>query len=67
MPSTPKPTLDDLCAAVARLEYMLGRADRDTLLELQERLTAGPHAARTSKGCLAELVQVKIDKRSTRR
>jgi hypothetical protein len=46
---------------------MLGRADRDTLLELQERLTAGPQALRSVKGCIAQTVQAEIDKRATRR
>jgi hypothetical protein len=48
VPVTPKPTLDDLCAALARFLHCLERADRDTLIELHERVCSGRDASRAA-------------------
>jgi hypothetical protein len=63
MPAVPKPTLDDLCAALARFLHCLERADRATLLELQEQVTAKPHPKRVRLERLAGLIQAEIDDR----
>jgi hypothetical protein len=63
MPAVPKPNLDDLCAALARFVTCLERADRATLLELQEQVTAKPHPKRVRQEHLAGLIQAEIDDR----
>jgi hypothetical protein len=63
MACTPKPTLDDLCAAVARLEYMLDRADPDILDDLHARVCAG---TRPDRPAMAALIGQHLDRKLRR-
>jgi hypothetical protein len=62
--STPKPTLDDLCAAVARLEYMLDWADPDILDDLHARVCAGK---RPDRDAMAALIGEHLERKLRRR
>jgi hypothetical protein len=63
MPTIPKPTLDDLCLAMARFLNCLERADRNTLLELHERVSTGRHALQAVNQATAALIMAEITKR----
>ena len=63
MPAISRPTLDDLCLALARFLHCLERADRQTLVELHERVSTGPNALRPVNKATAALVMAEITKR----
>jgi hypothetical protein len=60
---THKPTLDDLCTAMAKFLNCLERADLDTLADLYNRVTVEPGKA----SALAPIIMGEIARRARRR
>jgi hypothetical protein len=60
--SAPAPTLDDLCAAMARFLTRLKRADLATLADLHDRVSA----PKSRSHCVAYLIQSEIDRKAAR-
>jgi hypothetical protein len=66
MPVTPKPTLDDLCASMARFLNCLERADPEVLEDLLARVAEGPHAQQQDRRCLMGLIQEHMQRKLRR-
>jgi hypothetical protein len=67
MPAIPKPTLNDLCASMARFLNCPERADPDVLEELIGRVAAGSPARRRDQQCLIGLIEEAMGEKLRRR